>query len=161
MSLLVTLLLLVLIGKTSAIWVDGSEDSSFSNLGLHTMYMTCDDAGSVCQACFTSRSHGEAHLHVIEYTMEPYKLEYTTQLGDFDDKFIIFQEEPGDAYRVCTEMVVGGSNMSVWKLNICMDNALRGATIPNNCVRPIALVSLRAERNPDRLRGHELLLCAA
>ncbi|XP_038065194.1 uncharacterized protein LOC119735531 [Patiria miniata] len=161
MLLGVLFLLFLTSQEVSGLWGDGSQDPTYSHLGFYQKNLTCNDAGTTCQLCYTAHAHdGKAYLHVIQYTTEPYKLEFANLAGRFEDKYSIIQDDPNQTFRLCSELQMEYSPMRDRKLVICLDTRFpSGVVVPETCASPIAVTSLHFNYGDKEMRGQQVLVC--
>ncbi|XP_038066066.1 uncharacterized protein LOC119736125 [Patiria miniata] len=160
MLLGVLFLLFLTSQEVSGFWGDGSQDPTYSHLGFYQKNLTCNDAGTTCQLCYVAHAEGKAFSQVIQYTTEPYKLEFTNFAGPFDTKYSIIQDDPTQTYRLCYELQTEHSQMRNKRLVICLDTRFPpGVMVPDTCASPIAVASLHANHGDREMRGQQVLVC--
>ncbi|XP_038065059.1 uncharacterized protein LOC119735429 [Patiria miniata] len=141
-------------------WEDGSKDPTSSHLGFYQKNLTCNDAGTTCQLCYTAHVNGRAYPHIIEYTTEPYKLEHTSLAGSYDGKYSVIQDDPTQTFRLCSELQTEHSHMRDMKFELCLETRFsRGGMVPETCASPIAVVSLQVNDGDKKMRGQQVLVC--
>ncbi|XP_038065032.1 uncharacterized protein LOC119735403 [Patiria miniata] len=155
MFLGVLFLLFLTSQEVSGFWKNGSQDPTYSHLGFYQKNLTCNDAGTTCQVCFNAHSDGRAYSHVIQYTTEPYKLEFTNFAGSHEHKYSISQDDPTQANRLCYELQTTDE-----KFVLCLDTRFPpGVVVPDTCASPIAVVSLQFNVGDKEMRGVQVLVC--
>ena len=45
------------------------------------------------------------------------------------------------------------------KVNICMDNNFESLTVPEDCAKPVAVVSFDYHHTDDKIHGQQVLYC--
>ncbi|XP_038059377.1 uncharacterized protein LOC119730496 [Patiria miniata] len=155
---------LMLLSRVTANWPDGSKDATRANMGFYTLNMTCNDAGTECEACYRARAEGLVYLHTVEYTEGPAKFEFRGSAASRDWKQFVVQDDPSEPFRYCMQqdeiqdLDYGGDT---WRFSICMDNNFSGISVPAECVKPLAVVSMVSLRTDNEAHGEQTLYCAA
>ncbi|XP_022109443.1 uncharacterized protein LOC110989390 [Acanthaster planci] len=157
----VLLLYVILLSGVESNWDAGNSDLSEQHLGFSHVNMTCNDAGNVCQHCFTTLFYGQRFLAVTEITREPYKFQFSVHEGNRDRIWYFTQDDPGEEYRWCeTPHVEPSEDIPVaYRYTLCFQNIFAGLSIPSGCRRPVAVVTHDSHNYHQEIRGQQILLC--
>ncbi|XP_022086024.1 uncharacterized protein LOC110976767 [Acanthaster planci] len=152
------LILLFLTIQAKGFWDDGSQDPTYSHLGLYQKNLTCNDAGTTCQLCYVATARGRRYLHVIQYSVEPYNLAYHSFSGYVGSKSSFVQDDPSQTFRFCVDGPA--DERATWKVLFCLDNDFSAAMpLPPTCSQPVAFVSLLARFSDEEMAGQQILAC--
>ncbi|XP_022100761.1 uncharacterized protein LOC110984670 [Acanthaster planci] len=156
-------LTLLLLSPVRGNWKDGSKNGSRENMRFYTLHMTCNDEGTKCQECHHSRTGGRVYLHTAEYTEGPATFQFRGSAEARDWKQLLIQEDPTELFHYCMQNNDASDwnyNGDAWRFSICMDNDFSGISMPAECVKPVAVVSVVSLVADNEAHGEQTLYCA-
>ncbi|XP_038065337.1 uncharacterized protein LOC119735625 [Patiria miniata] len=135
------------------------------NLGFSAVNVSCGDHS--CVACFVTSFFKLPVAYTFEYSLNPYRVEFTADGGDYFWRFDFTQGDPSQSFRHCAEILTrigsydGDPNgVAVdWRGDLCFDNDMSGITVPPDCPNPLLVVTTEGHLQDERVRGLQALFC--
>ncbi|XP_022087299.1 uncharacterized protein LOC110977453 [Acanthaster planci] len=140
-------------------WDGDNSDPSATYLGFYAINMTCNDDATICQHCVHVHLDGRLFTFTTIYTADPYMFQYYFENGIKDWNFSLAQEDPDQMYRWC-ECADGMHGFDVARrVAVCVENTFSDISVPDNCPKPVALVTCDYHPSDGQVRGQQMLFC--
>ncbi|XP_038048701.1 uncharacterized protein LOC119724068 [Patiria miniata] len=153
--------LMLVVSRVESNWNAEESDSSKAKMGFSRINMTCNDAEDVCQHCVIIPLFGQEFLTVVEYTKDPYQLEVSVQEGRQSRDWTFSQDDLAGKYRWCESAYSEASwdYDHSWRYTICYENIFDDISVPEDCAKPLAVVTHESHYYDDEVRGQQMLFC--
>ncbi|XP_022087325.1 uncharacterized protein LOC110977461 [Acanthaster planci] len=152
-------LFLMLLSTVKSNWDGDNSDPTLANLGFYVHNMTCKDDTTICQHCAHLDLVGRPFILTTEYTSGPYKFKYYFEDGMQDWNIYFAQEDQSQEYRWCEDIYDILDISTTVRVALCVENTFSDISVPDNCPKPVALVSYDYHPSDGQVRGQQMLYC--